>query len=97
MAQAFRASTGFELLGHEREGLVATDAWLAGFLERSELKPPADAGAHELALYALVAANARASVAPSTLSRRRSRATSWTEPRTRGSAAPGRCSSGASA
>ncbi len=67
MAQAFWASTGFELLGHEREGLVATDAWLAGFLERSELKPPADAGAHELALYALVAANARASVAPAML------------------------------
>src|SRR5258706_1066701 len=67
MAQAFWASTGFDLLGHEREGLVATDAWLAGFLERSELKPPVDAGAHELALHALIAANARASVAPAML------------------------------
>src|SRR5258706_24589 len=64
MAQAFWASTGFELLGHEREGLVATDAWLAGFLERSELKPPADAGAHELGVDASVAATRRASVAP---------------------------------
>src|SRR5258708_8051025 len=62
MAQAFWASTGFDLLGHEREGLVATDAWLAAFLERTELKPPAEAGAHELALHALVAGDARASV-----------------------------------
>jgi len=67
MAQAFWASTGFELLGHEREGLVATDAWLAGFLERPELKPPADAGARELALHTLVAADARASVPPAML------------------------------
>src|SRR5216110_3343747 len=62
MAQAFWASTGFDLLGHEHEGLVATDAWLAAFLERPELKPPADAGAHELALHSFLAGNARASV-----------------------------------
>ena len=62
MAQAFWASTGFDLLGHQCEGLVATDAWLATFLEREELRPPADAGAHEIALHALLAGNARANV-----------------------------------
>jgi len=62
VAQAFWASTGFDLLADEREGLVATDAWLARFLEREELKPPADAGAHELELYALIARQPRASV-----------------------------------
>jgi hypothetical protein len=67
MAQAFWASTGFDLLGREREGLVATDAWLAGFLEREELKPPADAGARELELHALIAGSPRASVSASML------------------------------
>src|SRR5258708_33751963 len=62
MAQAFWASTGFDLLGHEREGLVATGAWLAAFLERTEWRRPAGAGAHEIALHGLVAGDARASV-----------------------------------
>ena len=40
MAQDFWAASGLRLLGrHADGGLVATDAWLAGFLEREELTP----------------------------------------------------------
>lgn len=67
MAQDFWASTGFGLLQRQSAGLVATDAWIARFLDREELKPPADAGAHEIALHGLLAGDPRAQVAPGML------------------------------
>ncbi len=67
MAQDFWASSGYRLLGHGPEGLVATDAWLARFLDRDELRPPEDAGPRERAMHARLAANPRAAVPASAL------------------------------
>lgn len=63
MAQDFWASSGYRLLDHGPHGLVATDAWLARFLERDELRPPQDAVPGERALHARLAADPRAAVA----------------------------------
>lgn len=62
MAQDFWASSGFRLLERGPEGLVATDAWLARFLDRAELRPARDAGARERELHAQVADDPRAAV-----------------------------------
>ena len=62
MAQDFWASSGFRLLGRAPEGLVATPEWLARFVEREELVPPAEAGPRERALHARLAADACAAV-----------------------------------
>ena len=51
MAQDFWASSGFRLLDRSGEGLVATDAWIASFLERDELRPPPEAGPRERELH----------------------------------------------
>ena len=67
MSQDFWASSGFALLGRSPEGLVPSEAWLARFLERPELVPPADAGPRELAMHRRLAANPRAAVAAETL------------------------------
>ena len=62
MAQDFWASAGFTLLERGAEGTVATDAWLARFLEREELRPPPDAEAREIALHRELAAAPRTPV-----------------------------------
>ncbi|MGZ5096451.1 MAG: DUF6352 family protein [Usitatibacter sp.] len=67
MAQDFWASSGYRLLERSAEGLAPTDAWLARFLERDELRPPEDAGPREKAMHARLASNPRAQVAPGTL------------------------------
>ena len=67
MAQDFWASSGFRSLRTGPEGLEPTDAWLALFLERGELRPPPDAGPRERALHARLSAEPRAPVAPETL------------------------------
>src|SRR5260221_12259107 len=51
----FWASSGFRLLERGEHGLIATDAWLARFLDRDELRPPDDAGPHERALHRRIA------------------------------------------
>ena len=51
MAQDFWASSGFRFLERGRAGLVATDAWLARFLEGDELRPPHEAGPREHELH----------------------------------------------
>ena len=63
MAQDFWASAGFALLERGAEGTIATDAWLARFLERDELRPPPEAGAREVALHRELAAAPRTPVA----------------------------------
>jgi Family of unknown function (DUF6352) len=67
VAQDFWASSGFGLLGRSEAGLVASDAWLARFLDRDELKLPGDAGARERELHARLAAEPRANVSPAML------------------------------
>jgi hypothetical protein len=67
VAQDFWASSGFALLENRLEGLAATDAWLARFTDRDELRPPPEAGPRERALHARLAANPRAEVAAATL------------------------------
>ena len=67
MAQDFWASSGYALLERGPHGLVATDAWLARFLARDELQPPADAGPAERALHARLSAAPRAAVADAEL------------------------------
>ena len=67
MAQDFWASSGFRLLGHRPEGLVAGDAWLARLLDRDELAPPPDAGARERSLHRFLASDPRAAVAAATI------------------------------
>ena len=59
MPQDFWASSGFRLLEQDAGGLVATDAWLAHFLERDELVPPPEAGERELALHARLRSHPR--------------------------------------
>jgi hypothetical protein len=51
MTQDFWASSGFRFLERGRAGLVATDAWLARFLEGDELRPPHEAGPREHELH----------------------------------------------
>ena len=67
MAQDFWASSGFSRLVATPQGLAPTDAWIARFLERDELRPPADAGPREQAMFARLAANPRAAVAAEAL------------------------------
>jgi hypothetical protein len=67
VAQDFWASCGFRLLEGTPEGLVATDAWLAGFLERDELVPPPDAGPNERALHERLVRAPRSPVGPGEL------------------------------
>jgi hypothetical protein len=67
VTQDFWASSGYSRLVATAEGLAPTDAWIARFLERDELRPPADAGPRERAMHARLAANPRAVVAPEAL------------------------------
>lgn len=67
MAQDFWASSGFSRLVATPQGLAPTDAWIARFLERDELCPPADAGPREKAMFARLRANPRAAVASEAL------------------------------
>jgi uncharacterized protein DUF6352 len=67
VAQDFWASSGFRLLDRSGEGLVATDAWLARFLERDELRPPPEAGPRERELHKRVSRDPRADVAQAAL------------------------------
>jgi hypothetical protein len=67
VAQDFWASSGFRWLRPGPQGLEPTDAWLARFLERDELLPPADAGPRERELHARLTADPRAPVPPGTL------------------------------
>ena len=69
MAQDFWASSGFGLLGRGAAGLVASDAWLARFVDGEELRPPPEAGARERELHALLAGEPRAPIAPETIDR----------------------------
>ena len=62
MAQDFWASSGFSRLRRGPGGLEPTGAWLLGFLEREELKPPGDAGAGERALHERLASDPLAHV-----------------------------------
>lgn len=63
MGQNFWAASGFGLLGrHADGGLVATEAWIARFLERDELRPPVDAGPSERRLHADLSAKLRLEV-----------------------------------
>jgi len=55
----FWASSGYRLLECRPEGLILTDAWLARFLDRDELRPPPEAGPHEIALHRRIAAEPR--------------------------------------
>ena len=67
MAQDFWASSGYRLLERTEAGLVATDAWLARFADRDELRPPDEAGPRERAMHARLAALPRATVSPQAL------------------------------
>jgi len=67
MAQDFWASSGYSRLVATPQGLAPTDGWIARFLERDELRPPADAGPREKAMHARLSADPRAAVAPETL------------------------------
>jgi hypothetical protein len=57
MAQDFWASSGYTLLDRGGEGLRATPAWFARFLERPELEPPVEAGPAERKLYSRLLAD----------------------------------------
>jgi len=67
VAQDFWASSGYRLLERTPEGLRATDAWLAAFLDRDELRPPEESGPRERALHARIAAAPRAPVSAAEL------------------------------
>ena len=67
MAQDFWASSGYAALRRTPKGLVATEAWLARFLDRHELVPPPEAGPRERAMHARLKANPAAAVAPEAL------------------------------
>ena len=58
----FWASSGFKLLEQGPQGLQPTDAWFRRFLERDELRPPAEAGPREIALHQRIANEPRAHV-----------------------------------
>lgn len=67
MTQDFWASSGYRLLERSPEGLAVSDAWLASFLERDELRPPEEAGPSERALHGRLAREPRAPVAAAEL------------------------------
>jgi hypothetical protein len=67
VAQDFWASSGYADLRKAPEGLVATEAWLARFLDREELVPPAEAGPRERAMHSRLKAHPLATVAPEAL------------------------------
>ena len=67
MAQDFWAGSGFHDLVATPQGLKATPAWIARFLGRDELMPPAEAGPRERAMHSRLCANPLAVVAPETL------------------------------
>jgi hypothetical protein len=67
LAQDFWASSGFALLQRGPEGVAATDAWLARFLDREELRPAPDAGPGERRLHATLARDIRATVSDALL------------------------------
>jgi hypothetical protein len=67
MAQDFWASSGLPLLERVHGGFAATEAWLARFLARDELNPPAGAGSRERELHAMVSSQPSASVTPAML------------------------------
>jgi len=58
----FWASSGYRLLERRDGGLVPTDAWLANFVSRDELAPPAEAGPGERSLHARIKDEPRARV-----------------------------------
>ncbi len=62
MAQDFWSSSGFRLLARKDGGVVATDAWIARFLDRDELRPPPEAGPRERELHKRLSADPRAKV-----------------------------------
>ena len=67
MAQDFWAASGYRDLEPTPEGLKPTAAWIARFLGRDELLPPADAGPRERAMHARLARDPLAAVARETL------------------------------
>jgi hypothetical protein len=67
MAQDFWASSGFKHLDAGGDGLVATDAWLACFLDSPELLPPPEAGPREQELRERLRVEPRASVSAAVL------------------------------
>lgn len=67
MAQDFWASSGYRLLERRDGLLVPTQAWLAHFLDREELRPPPEAGPRERAMHARLSRDPGAKVAASTL------------------------------
>jgi hypothetical protein len=67
MAQDFWASSGFRYLERGPAGLVATDAWLARFIEGEELAPPHEAGPRERWLHQRLLRDPRAAVDPDAL------------------------------
>ena len=69
MAQDFWASSGYALLDRGGEGLRATPAWLARFLERPELHPPEEAGPAERALHSRLLADPLARVEAAAIAR----------------------------
>jgi hypothetical protein len=62
VAQDFWSSSGFRLLDRRHGGLVATDAWLASFMQRDELRPPPEAGPREREMHARLLEQPRAPV-----------------------------------
>ena len=67
MAQDFWAASGFHDLEAGAAGLRPTTAWIARFLGRDELMPPADAGPRERAMHARLARDPLARVAAEAL------------------------------
>ena len=67
MAQDFWAASGYRDLEPTAAGLEPTAAWIARFLGRDELMPPADAGPRERAMHARLARDPLAAVAPETV------------------------------
>jgi hypothetical protein len=67
VAQDFWASSGYGLLRPSAEGLEPTPAWLARFLARDELTPPAEAGPAERMLHARLRADPLVPVAAAQL------------------------------
>ncbi|HET6263673.1 MAG TPA: DUF6352 family protein [Usitatibacter sp.] len=67
MAQDFWAASGFRLLDRSDEGLRATPAWVARFLDGPELSPPPEAGERERELHRRLAADPVAPVPPAAL------------------------------
>lgn len=64
MTQDFWASSGHALLERDEQGLRATPAWVARFLDGPELTPPAEAGPGERKLHARLVAEPAARIEP---------------------------------